>query len=144
MKLIHKLDRQAEKFDEDRDCAVKAIAVVTGCSYKKAHEIAANFSRQPRDGLLPIYTWQALASMGFFLDVLPIPAKTVVTLERWLDHQDSRNFYLIHMHNHVAGARGSRLHDWTRGRKFRIRDVLQVIPRTKKARNMHRKVHETV
>lgn len=120
------LDEASKSLGEHRDCAVKAVAIVTGHSYKAAHHLLAAHGRKPRSGTsYSMVTAPALKSVGYKMEVVNIPGKTIRTLERSLPR--SGNF-LIHTAGHILAASDGKVHDWTKGRLHRVKYVTRVIP----------------
>lgn len=104
---------------ETRDCAVKAVAVVSGLSYRVVHDLFRQCGRKPRKGTPRYITEKVLMKLGLATtDVTKqFKAKTVCTLEREVQAGPR---YLVLTRGHLLGVRHGRVYDWTAGRRHRI------------------------
>ena len=117
----------ASKFGELNDCAVKAVAVVTGKPYKKVLIAMGNFGRRRHTGT-SIYTTNAtVRHFGYYLEPLVghkmNKAKTIVSLKKVIP---SRGNFLVRVQGHILAVRGGEIHDWSEGRRHRIKEIYRV------------------
>jgi len=134
------LNRWASDFSEHRDCAVRAVAVVTGVSYAEAHAALTAAGRAPRRGTYTPTIRSALAALGFeaelqnlqrIIDSYPgahAQLRNVTTHhpERFSKVWRDGRAYLLFTNEHVAGCVDGHVHDWTRGRACRVTMVWEV------------------
>lgn len=117
--------QQRSEFCEANDCAVKALALVTGESYEMAHYALECQGRVPRDGTYTHQTLTALEELGFTWKRTgseDIPARTAITLQRlnWPGR------YLVNYAGHVAAMVDGQVLDWTRTKRNRILSVYKI------------------
>ena len=123
--MFDEISKEAEKFGEDNDCAVRAVAILLGSSYKRAHALLQKFGRRNKKGTnFHNITRPALESQGFKVVAIsdrdPLnKAKTIRTVERLLKFR-RRERFLIRTSGHILAARDGKVHDWTKGRCHRI------------------------
>jgi hypothetical protein len=129
--IYEKLEKASNEMQEDRDCAVKAIAVVGGLTYEDAHVLLELHGRKPKDGTPRIITEQALK----FLDLKAedctkmfrdLGGKTVRTLGRVM--KGIKGKFLVFTASHVLAVKDGEVHDWTKGRLHRVQNVKRISP----------------
>ena len=112
-----KLQKNAQKSAETNDCAVKAIAVVLGCSYDKAHKLCADYGRQNGDGMGVVSIIEALQSVGARIKPLKIPAgKTLSGIVKRLPSERGKFLIItrsMYGEGHISAYKCGQLHDWT-------------------------------
>ncbi len=120
---LHLEDRLG--MDEAKDCAVRALSIVSGETYRSVHEVFARAGRRPRKGAPAWMTWDVLYKMGLERNLVThkFQAKTVVTLARELP---SKGWFLIQVRNHILAAIDGKIIDWTADRRHRILAVYEV------------------
>lgn len=112
---------------ENRDCAVRAVALATGKAYGEVLHIFSLYGRR-RGRCTPFWIiHKVVEHFGYELvdvtDRFPA-AKTPTSAERVLPQQ--RGVFLIHTRGHIACYRGGTVHDWTKGRRHRIKQILKL------------------
>lgn len=112
--------------NENNDCAVRAVAAVTGLGYDNAHAALANAGRKNRKGTSIAKTRKAVAALGFTMDSVTARAKTTNTIERERGLQSGS--YLIRVARHILPMVDGQIIDHTQGRNFRVREVYRVEP----------------
>lgn len=118
---------------ENKDCTVKALAVVCDIDYEMAHYALEEAGRKPRQGCRRSIQEQAVKSLNFtWEDVTSIfyreGAKTMVTMERALRQRARGQKFLVYVDAHVAGFDGEKIIDWAKGTRRRIQQVVMVKP----------------
>jgi hypothetical protein len=133
------------KMGDKNDCAVRAIAVVTGLSYAEAHAACAAVGRKPGRGMMDDQIVKCLNSLGF--DVIEIDPMAILAhyppphnhMRSITSHQPERfkevwkSLYgqsnlLLFKWGHVGAYSDGVVHDWMRGTRCRMRRILQVVP----------------
>jgi hypothetical protein len=109
---------------ETKDCAVKAVAVVTGTDYDTVLRLFYRLGRRPGTGTSKHMLLEAIALLGYKLDPSCYRSKTVVTLER--EFKNRRGRYLVWTRNHLLAVVDGEVVDWTKGRRHRVRAVSKV------------------
>jgi len=121
------LIKASNKKREHGDCAVKALAVVTGRSYNFAHKTLKRMGRRDRMGTPRIMTLRAVQLLGFKLKLVEKhamnKAKTVRTLESKIP---SKGTFLVHVKGHVIAVKGGMIHDWSYDSCRRIQAIYRV------------------
>lgn len=141
--LFSQLQKKSDEYKDRNDCAVKAVAVVTGCDYDLAHKMLAARGRKFREGTLSFMTKEVIRRLGFKLELIDHMArrdlyckkktgnyvyKSVTTHhfalypEAWKDG----NTYLVNTSDHVLGVIDGTVHDWTIGSSKRVTSVYKV------------------
>lgn len=118
--------RQARELKERNDCAVIATSIVTCQEYDDVHKLFVKHGRHP-GGRTPVnVTLRVLKDLGRGLkDVTKLyNSRTVTTLERELFGHE---VLMVRVRGHVLAVRDGHVHDWTRGRRHRINQVLRVV-----------------
>ena len=131
--------RQA--LNEQRDCAVIAITVVTGCSYSEAHAVLAAQGRRSGRGTFTVQTIKALEAMGYTVrrwtskevaDMLQsYPKKGIAGItthhpRRFPKQWAGKPPLLFSQNNHISGFRDGELHDWAVNRSKQVLAVYEV------------------
>lgn len=130
----------AKSFDS-RDCAVIAIAAVTGLSYEAAHTLARAHGRKNRGGMRNAQIIAALAAAGkTVVELSPLNfikkyprshqiLKSVTTHhpDRFPDAWKDGNTYLVFTRGHVLAVVNGVNCDWTRGRAKRVCWIYRVV-----------------
>jgi hypothetical protein len=147
--MIYKqLSEAAAAFGERNDCAVKALAVVSGQPYHIAHGQLRLAGRKPGRRTPESYTHEAARQLGLNLEVLhgwdyaspdkiihrALPqwhvlrrsGKTVATLERALRRHYPGQRFLIRTSGHILAFDGTEVQDWTKGRRHRVIAIIKV------------------
>jgi hypothetical protein len=141
--LFNKLKKDAASKGETNDCTVKAICVVTGCSYETAHTMLAARGRKSGRGAFRFDTHAVIRQLGFTMTLVEpeeMQAKydrkktggyqykqlTTHHLALYPEAWKDGHTYLIHVSAHVAGAIDGTLHDWTVGTARRIQSIYRI------------------
>lgn len=126
--------------NEHNDCAVIAVALVTGVTYQEAHTALAAEGRDYRKGTLMVQTHNAIKKLGFHVERIPLTTKIVLypgihkNLRNVTTHHPARfnaawadgHNYLFHIRAHVLAVKNGVVYDWSKGRAMRVRDVYRV------------------
>lgn len=120
-----KIAKASDRIGEDKDCAVKAVAIACGAAYAESHSVFKQLGRKNGRGTGFKQIEEAISIFGRFTqDVTSrFKAKTVATLERELPQ---RGIFLVYTRGHILACRGGKVLDWTEGRRFKILKVLRV------------------
>lgn len=135
------LARDSSMMNETNDCSVKAVAAVTGCSYREAHAALAQAGRRNRHGVTTVTIHRAISALGFHciaLDTDEIIAqypkahrilKSVTTHhpERFNKVWSKLGNVLMYSRCHVSASCNGRLHDWAKGRSLRVHSAYKVV-----------------
>lgn len=113
------------RHDEYNDCAVKAIACVTGVSYDMAHEALKQLGRRNRRGaylkeMLP----RLSTEFDFSFRLLSFMQKT--TVSRVADCLPTKGRFLVFVRGHVLPLVDGKVWDWTEGRRHVVRSIVEV------------------
>lgn len=141
---FNSLRSAAADHGETNDCAVKAIAVVTGADYSKVWEIMDRRGRAARKGTPMNIIWGALDELGFqhtwvptnnIIARYPKPHRDV--LKSITTHHPDRfakawpaGAYLMLTANHILAIVDGVNHDWTRGRAKRCQGLYIITPKS--------------
>lgn len=122
------LIKASSRFNESKDCAVKAVAVVIGRPYKVAHAALKASGRRNNCGTPRQTTLRAIESLGF--KITPLDSKHVMRKAKTLRTLDSkvpsRGMFLVCVKRHIIGVRSGMIQDWTEGRCHRIIEIYRV------------------
>ena len=125
-KRFQQLCKRSNHWRETNDCTVKALAIVTGWTYERAHGELALRGRNHGKGTSMSNIWAALNQNGFTAERLPDHhpmmkenIKTIGALTRE-GVIPSRGVFIVETSRHVLGIRAGQVHDWTDGRRHRI------------------------
>ena len=113
---------------DDRDCAVRAVAIATQLPYMDVWKTFTKQGRRFRRGArFDDITKPVLRKLGFNPLQIDPPgdAKTVRTLAREL--ADAEGAYLVRVSRHLLCIRDGEVQDWTRDRLHRVNQVYKVI-----------------
>lgn len=110
---------------ERADCAVRAVAAVTGRPYRTVHDRFIRGGRKPgcrsANGLAEKVTIQ----LGFVLEPWEVTSRTIRTLERELP---SKGSFLISVRGHLLAVVDGETRDWSSGRCKHILEVWRIVP----------------
>ena len=109
---------------ETKDCAVKAVTIVTGVHYVDVHSLMASYGRKPRKGTFNGITRNVLKHLGFKTEKVECRSKTVRTLQREFKYRPGT--YLVWTSGHILAIKDGEVLDWTNGRLHRIISVERV------------------
>lgn len=121
--------------NENNDCTVRAVAIVTGLPYDQVHAAFSQAGRKHRRGCRRSVTEQACKSLGYAMKSVAHESRTAVTIEREKRLQTGR--YIIGMTAHLAGMIDGKLIDWTAGRRKRVNGVYSLTPIAKAVEVVH-------
>lgn len=121
--IEHEVFSGSARMNEDRDCAVKATALVTDVSYEVAHAALKAQGRKNRCGTYPVQYRSAIAAMGFEVRKVEFKRCTVRTIGAQL----RRGKFLVRVNRHVLAVVDGKVMDWTDGRLHRVKDVYEVV-----------------
>jgi len=126
--LFEQLQERSKVRGERHDCTVKAWAVAADLSYDEAHADLAARGRRTRKG---VFMRNLLGSLtrhrGLELtDVTVYWRKRGVKTVASTKYLRTGSTYLVFVRGHVVAIKGGEVHDWTEGRKFRIKQIFEV------------------
>lgn len=116
----------ARRYKDNRCCAVIAVAVVAGVTFKTAQNWLAKLGRRKGRGTPRSITHKALRDHGFTLrrlEKLEKQCRTVRTLEK---RAGKNRTLLVHTSRHVLAIAEGKVIDWTAGRLHRIQEIYLV------------------
>lgn len=131
---------EASTENEANDCAVKAIALTCGVTYKTAREVLKEQGRKDRKGTYRHQLAAAVKALGHnatsvsvdnFIKKYPgrhINLKHVTTHhpDRFHEVWEDGNSHLFFTHGHVLAVVNGVNHDHTRGHAMRVTTILKV------------------
>ncbi len=106
-----------------RDCAVIAVTILTNEPYERVRDLFTMHGRKPGSGTRPSITTAVLRYLGYELHRIEIRAKTVAALDR---ENLSAGRYLFRTAGHVLARTDGIVHDFTAGRRHRIKEAYLV------------------
>lgn len=116
-------DSKACELGDTNCCGPIAISLATGVALKKVIDLYEKYGRKKRQ---PSHFYQhvnVLGELGYCIRTTDKTAKTVLTFERSADKSKT---YLIRIRGHILCYKHGQIHDWTKGRRHRIREVYEV------------------
>jgi hypothetical protein len=130
----------SDRFNENNDCTVKAIAIATNTPYIKAHDVMGKLGRVKRRGIRSslwesTFAKETLAKLNYSHTVVKSQAKTISTLPNYLD--PNKNYVVLVRGHALAVVRGV-VQDFTAGSKRRVLSIWEVKPTVSK--NAQRKL----
>jgi len=126
MTLPRELETASTLHAENNDCAVKALAIVTGADYATAHAALAAAGRKRGKGTTQPQQIAALKRLGFRRVAAPYTSKTVKTLAR--EMRCVPGVYTAHVRSHVLAIKDGAVLDWTAGRQHRMKALYRIVP----------------
>lgn len=131
--LYQKMLQASDVMQETKDCAVIALAIVAGLTYKDAHTLLEQVGRKPRSFTHTGQVEQALKLLNIRIrDVTAqyrgtLGAKTVRTLGRVMAGREG--VYLAYTHDHIMAIKDGVVHDWLADCLHRITWVEELKPK---------------
>jgi hypothetical protein len=142
--LFKQLHAASSATGDNNDCAVKAISVVTGISYEDAQQRLAAKGRKKGERTYFGKTSEVIKDLGYKLERVDLDEKqrqypkskvgsywfkslTTHHFERFNEVWADGNIYLVQTSGHIAGVINGTIHDWTKGRSFRIITMYRVV-----------------
>ena len=125
--VLDAVEQESNRRREDRDCAVRAVAIAADYEYDDVHYVFGRCGRVSRRGTQWHTTEKAIRMLRFKLvDVTDqFDSRTVRSLEneaRWI-----KGRFLVKVRGHVLPLVDGIVHDWTQGRLHRIVAVYQLV-----------------
>ena len=114
---------------EANDCAVIAISIIAGISYKKAHKILKSLGRVDKDGTYPSVYIAAILKLGFDMEIVNerySEHKTIKTLERYICPNSN---FLVTTRGHILAIKNGVVQDHSRGSRRRVKCIYKIIPK---------------
>lgn len=117
--IYAKLQGDSQLIGEKNDCAVKAVSIVTGISYEKAHSLLAQEGRKFGKGTSYDHTAAVLKKLGFNLIYFKSPYKGLRSFKRniWTN---KAMLVWVSSGRHIIGVNDGKICDWTDNRCHRI------------------------
>ncbi|NDG64907.1 MAG: hypothetical protein EBY29_15805 [Planctomycetes bacterium] len=135
------LAEKAKDMSENRDCAVKAVALVCGVSYEVAHDTLAKAGRQSGKGTFTHIIKQACNDLGYRAIELSMAEKIAQypgnhkNLRSITNHhphrfnkvwKDGKNYLFLNA-THVAAVMDGELIDWSVGRPMPLIALYHIV-----------------
>lgn len=114
---------------DDLDCSVIAVSVVTGITYQQASAKLTSAGRIKNKGFAITKYHRVIEDLGFTIEAIHLVSKTVRTVERELAVKWGNTKVLINTYGHVLAWNGKEIVDWTGGRLHRVRAAFVVYPK---------------
>jgi len=117
--------KDSKSLGETKDCAVKAVAIVTNTPYKVVHQMMARLGRRPRQGTPMVITMQVLKQLGVYVEKADdqFRARTINQLKYDLP---KKGRYLVRTSRHILACVDGKICDWTDGRRHRPKEFYQI------------------
>lgn len=114
-----------DRMGETRDCAVIALAVVTGLQYEDIHARLKKHGRRARCGTGYPVQKKVLTELGYALHDISgyYDGASVRSIAPMLP---DRGTFLIRTHKHVVGVKDGVVHDWSEQRKLYVQSIYKV------------------
>lgn len=126
MKLFEQVCQESKKFNEKRDCAIKAVAIVCDTDYKVVHKIFKKLGRKDRQYSAWWMIPNAINELGYTRVRYGIRSKTIRTVEKELP---CGKRFLIETRAHALAVRHGEIQDWTKGTCCRIKHIYEIVKR---------------
>lgn len=112
---------------EDNDCTVHALAIVTDVDYGTAHAELTKQGRQKGRGCNQFKWLPAVNELGYVWREVTghFEGKTMNSLERELPKGEK---FLITIRGHIIAFDGNAILDYSKGRRYRIKQIWHVVP----------------
>ena len=121
--------KDSKSMGETKDCAVKAVAIVTNTPYKVVHGLMAKHGRKPRQGTYMATTMAVLKELGIWVEknnetsAIQCRSRTVNQLKANLP---KKGRYLVRTSRHILACVDGKVCDWTDGRRHRPKEVFEI------------------
>jgi hypothetical protein len=124
--MFEELMQRSESVNEKNDCVVKALSILTDYDYDDVRYVLGLCGRKPKRGCDFRVTSKAIGLLRHkIIDVSDyFSSRTVRTLER--EMQGVKGRYLVRVRRHMLAVVDGKVHDWSRGRCHRIREIYQI------------------
>lgn len=132
------MSQEADKLNENNDCAVRAISIATDTPYKTVHELLERMGRIKRKGTRTQIIERAVKILGFRMEHVPAsyfidryPRKNIANVtthhpDRFPQVWKDGHTYLIYTPGHILCVKDGVNHDWTRGRAIRATGIFRI------------------
>lgn len=110
------------KHREDKDCAVRALAICANIPYDRAHSLLAKNRRTNNGATNTSAVIGQLMNLGYRVESTTISARTVRSVEREL----IKGVYLLFVTGHFVALVDGRIYDWSRGSLKRVQAVYRI------------------
>lgn len=137
------LSEHAKALQEENDCAVRAVTVVTGAHYVDVHSLFEKHGRKRRDGVYMCTTEKVLRDLGFssrewtsaqkiaMIHSYPDYVVKSITLRQMMlfpDLWSRQGTLLVRSHRHLSAFRDGKLHDHMDGLKSHVKQIFSINP----------------
>jgi hypothetical protein len=122
--MVDSVAAASDMLQEENDCAVIAVSIVTGVHYIDVHGMFEARGRKPRGSTKNWTIWSVLKRLGFQREKVEVQSRTVRTLGR--EFRDRPGVYLAWTSGHILAIKDGEIMDWTHGRLHRIIEVEEV------------------
>lgn len=121
-----KMREVSKAIGEKNDCAVKAVAAVTGIEYEVAHTLLKKYGRKFGKGTPNSVTEKALAELGFKLVAFKSPFAGMRSFASGIwTHKPI--LVWVSKGRHIVGIKDKIVHDWTNNRCHRVHHCAYVL-----------------
>lgn len=127
--MYQQIRAESLRYNEHKDCAVVAVAIVCGVDYSTAHRAQQSAGRRSRRGTPMSVTQEALNRLGYRYEKIDLggrSCKTVRGAERHPYLQQGK--FLIRVSGHILAMADGKVEDYTQGRLYRVIEVFRVVP----------------
>lgn len=142
-KTFQELSAVAEIHSEKNDCTVKALAILTGCSYSAVHTALESAGRKRGKGASFLIQEGACEMLGFKLVKMTCYDRLQIIQEYPGAHKNLQSItthhprrfprvwankppMMFHVRGHVAAFKEGTVHDWTVNKAMRVLDIYTV------------------
>lgn len=123
----------SDKYNETKDCAVKAVAFACNVSYEVAHNALRIYGRKYRKGTDRAITYNAIEALGYSSGFTPNDFfnQYVHDKRQYRGTINNNNIprkgtFVVHTASHVLTVIDGKVMDWTKGRRHRIKAVYKI------------------
>lgn len=149
--------KQQRLNNEDNDCSVKALSIVTNKPYAEAHAALKAQGRKNKRGATVHQILRALRTLGFdVVNNVPEDLTDAAAVEEWLENSPQHKYnvktattatnlpkegrrFLCVTCNHIFAVTNGVVQDWTEGRRNRVNTVFEVVRTERKPRHKAKK-----
>lgn len=118
------------KSRERADCAVRAVAAVTGADYDAVHKKFKRAGRKSGQRSACGMAELIADRLGFNCETWTVDGKSITTVERELP---AKGAFLISVRGHILAHVNGVTYDWAAGRRHHIEYVKRVVPKRRRA-----------
>lgn len=139
--IFSELQQQSKALGEEKDCAVKALAIICGQPYSEALNLMTEHGRKPMKGTYWPVIEKSLSALGYRLERISLqdiiasyPKPHCNVLKNVTTHHPRRfpgcfpaGSYLLDCGRHVSALIDGQIIDWSVNRSLRIKRILRIV-----------------